>query len=271
VRANYNALLAACDWYLGKVLDFFDEHDMWKDTAIVLTTDHGFLLGEHDWWGKMRMPFYNEVSHIPMIVCHPDHPDQAGTRREALTQTIDIMPTLLDLHGVTVPKDVEGTSVLPLLAEDGPGKVGVLYGMYGASVNITDGRYTYFLYPPDMSDQELYEYTLMPTHMRAHFAPEEFEGATLAEPFRFSKDCPVMKLQARTESPRSPLKGATVEDTTTVLYDLPTDPCQTNPIRDKTVETRLRTTMIDLMARNDAPGEAFRRLGLPVPDGLSHP
>jgi arylsulfatase A-like enzyme len=37
-----------CDHLLGRLLDYFDEHDLWKDTALVVTTDHGFLLGEHD-------------------------------------------------------------------------------------------------------------------------------------------------------------------------------------------------------------------------------
>ena len=41
-----------CDDYFGKLLDYFDEHDLWEDTALILSTDHGFLLAEHDWWGK---------------------------------------------------------------------------------------------------------------------------------------------------------------------------------------------------------------------------
>ena len=48
LRANYSALVSMTDEYFGELLDYFDEHDMWSDTALVLTTDHGFLLGEHD-------------------------------------------------------------------------------------------------------------------------------------------------------------------------------------------------------------------------------
>jgi arylsulfatase A-like enzyme len=54
LRANYAATLAHCDYQLGRVLDFLDRHDMWKDTAVLMTTDHGFLLGEQDLWGKCR-------------------------------------------------------------------------------------------------------------------------------------------------------------------------------------------------------------------------
>ena len=73
IRANYAALVAMCDHYFGRLLDFFDAHDLWSDTMLVLTTDHGFLLAEHDWWGKNRQPYYEELSHIPLIVHHPAH------------------------------------------------------------------------------------------------------------------------------------------------------------------------------------------------------
>ena len=65
LRANYYAVVSLCDFLLGQLLDYFDEHDLWKDTALVVTTDHGFLLGEHDFWAKNRMNLYEE------IVAHP--------------------------------------------------------------------------------------------------------------------------------------------------------------------------------------------------------
>ena len=45
VRYEYAALVSMCDAYLGKVLDFMDEHDMWKDTLLIVNTDHGYLSG----------------------------------------------------------------------------------------------------------------------------------------------------------------------------------------------------------------------------------
>ena len=71
LRANYAALVRLCDAQLGRILDHLDAHGGWDDTAIVMTTDHGFLLSEHDWWAKNRMPFYNEVAHIPLMIHHP--------------------------------------------------------------------------------------------------------------------------------------------------------------------------------------------------------
>ena len=88
-----------CDHLLGELLDYFDRHDMWKDTALVVTTDHGFLLGEHDFWAKNRMNLYEEVAHIPLFLHDPRRADLGGTRSAALTQSIDLAPTLLDLFG----------------------------------------------------------------------------------------------------------------------------------------------------------------------------
>ena len=51
------ALVSMCDDQLGRILDVFDAENLWKDTALIVTTDHGFMLGEHGWWGKNRMPF----------------------------------------------------------------------------------------------------------------------------------------------------------------------------------------------------------------------
>ncbi|MFT2214589.1 sulfatase-like hydrolase/transferase [Rhizobium giardinii] len=97
LRANYYAVVALCDFLIGQLLDYFDTQDLWRDTALVVTTDHGFLLGEHDFWAKNRMNMYEEIVHIPLFVHDPRRPGSAGTRRSALTQTIDLAPTFLDL------------------------------------------------------------------------------------------------------------------------------------------------------------------------------
>ncbi|GAB1576857.1 sulfatase [Bordetella petrii] len=269
LRANYAALVTMCDHHFGRLLDFLDQHDMWKDTAVVLTTDHGFLLGEHDWWGKNRMPFYNEIAHIPLIIHHPAHAHHAGARRQALTQTIDIMPTLLALHGIEAPPACNGRSLLPLLEQDGPGREAALYGMFGAGTNITDGRYTYFLYPEDMTRQQLYEYTLMPMHLKTLFHVDDLRGAELSPPFAFTQGVPVLKVPARRNDRGQPTghqgQGGGYEDTTTVVYDLETDYAQQRPFRDAAIERRLQESMIKIMRDNDAPPEAYQRLGLQAP------
>ena len=118
LRDNYFALVAACDHELGRLLDLFDAHDLWRDTCLVVSTDHGLLLGEKAFLGKNRPPFYNEVANIPLLIAAPPstgHPAAAHRRRSR--QTIDLAPTLLALHGQPIPPEMLGRSLLPVLAQ----------------------------------------------------------------------------------------------------------------------------------------------------------
>lgn len=264
LRNNYGALVEMCDEYFGRLLDHMDRHDMWDDTVVILTTDHGFLLGEHEWWAKNITPYYNEIANIPLMIYHPDHADQGGTSRKALTQTMDLMPTILSLFGAPVPDNVEGRDLTPLLAEDGQGHAAVAYGIFGGSVNITDGRYTYFRYPEDIAKQEIYEYTLMPTHLEEAFSVENLSQLDLSEPMDYAKGLRVMKIPARKAEDGAinvPCMG-TPRETETVLYDLATDPGQYTPIQAPDVVERLENEMRKIMRRNLVPEEAYRRIGL---------
>ena len=60
-----------CDRYLGKVLDAMDRYGLWRDTMLIVNTDHGFLLGEHDWMGKNIQPAYDEIAHLPFFIWDP--------------------------------------------------------------------------------------------------------------------------------------------------------------------------------------------------------
>lgn len=263
LRANYFALLSLCDELLGRFLDYFDEHEMWDDTALILTTDHGFLLGEHDWWAKNRMPLYEEISHIPLFVYHPDYKNRTGERRGALTQTIDLMPTICELFGAGIPPEVQGKSLLPLLESDVSQRSAAMFGYWGGAINLVDGRYTYFCYPHDMKNQDLYQYTLMPAHMTSLFTVDELKSMSLVPPFDFTKNVPLLRIAhkskagGRTHSYHFP---EMMEDTRTVLYDLETDPGQTRPITDRAILERLNAELFRLMSENDAPSEVIRRM-----------
>ena len=263
LRANYCATVALCDHELGRLLDYMDQHAMWEDTTLIVSTDHGFLLGEHDWWAKILMPCYNEVAHIPLFFHHPAMKHLAGTRCDALTQTIDIATTLLDCYGQAPPSENQGVSLIDTLQGKAPTREAVIYGVFGSAVNITDGRHTYFRYPRDLKAADLYQYTLMPTHMKERFSVAELADATLAPPMPFTKGVPLLKVPA---TPKSPVYNGHgpggQQDTNTVLYDLASDPAQMSPVSDAEVEGRLAQEMLRLMQHNDAPVESFSRLGL---------
>ena len=264
LRANYAAIIALCDHELGRLLDHFDAHDLWKDTALVVTTDHGFLLGEHDWWAKNIMPCYNEVAHIPLFIHHPDFASQAGTRRELLTQTMDIMPTLMDIFGATPPAEVTASSLLPALGDRTlNNRDACIYGVFGSAVNVTDGQYTCFIYPPDVHGGDLNQYTLMPLHMKEFFSIEELQEAKLIESMPFSRSAPVLQIPATPKSPFYSHQGpGTLKDTESALFDLHADPLQNHPLHDVAVQQRMHRMAIEQMKIQHAPGEYFRRLDL---------
>jgi hypothetical protein len=267
IRANYAALVAFCDETFGRLLDHFDRHDLWRDTCLVLTTDHGFLLSEHDWWGKNRMPYYEEISRIPLMIWHPDFAGEAGTRRGALTQTADLMPTFLEMAGIPVPAEVTARSLLPVMADGAPIRDGVILGMFGGPICAADGVHTYFRYPKDLSGRGFHEYTLMPAHMAAHFATEEFEGMELASPFDFTKGAPVMRIQAREWAARPPFQDELgFDDVGTRLYRLPDDPRQERPVSDAALEARMLRIIERELRRHDAPPETYANYGLEAPE-----
>jgi hypothetical protein len=103
-----------------------------------------------------------------------------------------------------------------------------------------------------------YEYTLMPTHMKAMFSAEELKTAKLHPGFSFTKDMPVLKIEAR-PNPRF-LKSQ--PEGFDMMYDLRTDPGQKTMIEDPEKKEELLKAMAALFAENDAPEESYRRYGL---------
>ena len=204
-------------------------------------------------------------SHIPLFVHDPRRAHGSGARIGALTQTIDLAATFLDFFGVPPAPEMEGRSLLPHIDGSGRERDGVIFGYFGGAVNVTDGRYTYHRFPADLARQEIYQYTVMPTHIFAPFTPEELAQATLADPFPFTKGAKLLKVPVVERSPMYSNYGpGALLESDTRLYDLAADPGQENPIDDRAVERRLEGLMARLMIANEAPPEAFRRLDLDV-------
>ncbi|MDD7973220.1 sulfatase [Roseinatronobacter alkalisoli] len=254
-RNRYLALLSMCDHNLGRVLDAMDTRDMWDDTMLIVCTDHGYMLGEKGWWGKSVMPWYDETIHTPFFIWDP-RTKVAGKRRSALVQTIDIAPTLLDFFGLEPTPDMMGRALADSVAQDTPVHEGALFGNFGGHVSVTDGRYVYMRSSATATNTPLYEHTLMPTHMRSRFEPQEFAAVELVAGFSFTKGVPVMRMPGWTI--RGPWEYGTL------LYDLETDPDQQQPLDDPALELRMAGLLVDLMRANDAPPCQYERLGLPA-------
>ncbi|MEU3618794.1 MULTISPECIES: sulfatase [unclassified Streptomyces] len=252
-RLEYAALLSMCDRSLGRVLDLMDEHGMWDDTLLIVNTDHGLLLGEKNWWGKSVQPWYNELVHLPLFVWDP-RAGVTGARREALVQTVDLAATLLEFFGVDRPADMQGVP-LPVAADE-PVREAGLFGIHGGHVNVTDGRYVYMRAPASVDNAPLFEHTLMPTHMKGRFTPDELADIELADPFSFTKGVRTVRVTGRTFF--NPFQFGTL------LFDLHTDPEQRSPIVDDEAELRMANLLLDLLHASDAPPSQYERLGLPA-------
>ncbi|MEL7238346.1 MAG: sulfatase [Planctomycetota bacterium] len=250
-RRNYAALLAKCDASLGNVLDAFDRHDLWKDTMLVVWTDHGFLLGEHGMMAKNEMPLYEELSHTPLFVWDP-RAGASGERRGSLVQpAIDLCPTLCNFFGVDIPETVKGRDLGETIATDKSVRDAALFGYDGSRVNLVTERHAYYRAP---RTKPYDVYTLMPSHMRSRYGSGELRPAQLAPPLAYSDGVPVLKLPAERYN-------AQVNEGD-LLFDLADDPTQSRPMNDAELEAELCDQMVTLMHACDAPPKQFERMEL---------
>jgi arylsulfatase len=114
-RSNTAAMIELIDRGVGSILDALDECGLADDTLVVFTSDHGELLGDHGLWYKGPF-FYEGLLGVPLIVRGPGV--RTGTS-SALVSTIDLMPTLLDMLGVSRPPTVDGRSIAGHLRDAG--------------------------------------------------------------------------------------------------------------------------------------------------------
>jgi arylsulfatase A-like enzyme len=240
MRARYAAKVVFLDRWLGVLFDKLDELDLWRDTLLVFTTDHGTWNGDHGRMGKLGTHQHDGCAHIPFIMCHPELGH--GERREQLVQLIDLYPTVLAAVGRPLPemdRPLHGVNLLPLLADrSAPTRECALMGMFGKSVSITDGAWTLHQ-SPVAKNQPLYWYGY-------HLA--RFIGYELG-PYAAGR--------------RAVADGATWPDAT-ALHDKGEDP---NELVDLAAEqpeqlAKMQGKLREELIRLQAPSEQLQRLGL---------
>jgi len=107
VAANYDGQLAAMDVALGELLDALRARGRYEGALVIVTADHGELLGEHDQVGHGGRMMYEGLLHIPMVVKFPGTARPRGEVREPV-QLVDVLPSVLEILGLPVPPDVQG-------------------------------------------------------------------------------------------------------------------------------------------------------------------
>ena len=119
-KRAYQACVSFADAQVGKVFATMDRLKLWDNTIVVLMGDHGYHLGEHDWWNKVTV--FESCARAPMMVWVPG---AAGMGREtgAIMEFVDLYPTLVDYAGLKAPHKLSGRSIRPILEDPAnPGK-----------------------------------------------------------------------------------------------------------------------------------------------------
>ncbi|MFN0121184.1 MAG: sulfatase [Blastocatellia bacterium] len=109
---DYLACVASVDENIGRFLKFLDQNGLAENTLVIYTSDQGFFLGEHNFFDKRFM--YEESLRTPLLVRWPGRV-KAGIVQQAMALNLDYAPTILDAAGVSVPADMQGRSLVPLL------------------------------------------------------------------------------------------------------------------------------------------------------------
>lgn len=254
MQKEYAAAVSMCDNCLGKVLDAFDRYDLWKDTLLIVNTDHGFMLGEHGYMGKNITPLYDQLVHLPFFI---HVPGEAGQHNgcQALAQTVDIPATLLDYFGIENIGDMDGKSLLKVLANpQTPNHEVALFGVNGGHTGIYDGQFVYMRASAHKDNGPLVNYTLMPTQMRGFFAADSLEQMELVEGNRFTRGLPCLKMPIVNLYPSY--------ETGDLLFDMDADPEQCENVLDEEIRQRLAERLADMLRFLEAPTEEFVRLGI---------
>ena len=113
MRHGYFANISYMDAQIGKVIDALDKQGLTDNTVIVFISDHGYHIGEHTLWGKTSNFEYD--AHMPLIISDCGSKATHGMKTKALTESLDLFPTLVELCELPKPEGIEGTSAVPVL------------------------------------------------------------------------------------------------------------------------------------------------------------
>lgn len=261
IRCNYGSKLSMIDHWFGELLDEVEARDLWGDTAVIVCTDHGHYLGEHDAFGKPGLPIYNTLGHIPLLVAWPGV--EPGTS-DALTANVDIFATLADLFGIEPAHRTHGRSLVPVIeGRSDSVREWALSGFYGRQVHVIDREHKYVRarigdnVPLSMWSNR---WSTMPIHgMPGMRLPPPDRRARLD--YMPGSDVPVIRQPFEKGDPL-PYWAYGGKPGDHRLYDLAGDPDEERNLVGTPEEKRAIDRLRAALEEVDAPAEHFERLGV---------
>ena len=122
-RASYYGSITFIDHQIGRLLFYLRRHQLYNDTLIIFTSDHGDMLGDHNLWRKTYA--YEGSAHIPLLIKYPDSFGKPVPVSPSPVTLEDIMPTVLSVNGLPIPETVDGIDLSGLSYR---GETGRAYG-----------------------------------------------------------------------------------------------------------------------------------------------
>jgi arylsulfatase A-like enzyme len=139
---GYYACVSYTDAQIGRILRSLDDLELQDNTIVVLWGDHGWNLGEHGLWCK-HCNFETSL-HSPLILSVPSFKN--GNKIQALTEFVDIYPSLCELTGLPIPTKLEGTSFVPLMKDPDRKWKSAAFSRFKNGESIKTDRYRYTEY-----------------------------------------------------------------------------------------------------------------------------
>ncbi|MFD2114390.1 arylsulfatase [Paenibacillus yanchengensis] len=165
-RAGYYGLIHHIDHQIGRLLQFMTDQKLLDNTIIVFTSDHGDMLGDHNLWRKTYA--YEGSAHIPFIVRLPSSFGKMAKQVDTPVVLQDIMPTLLEAVGASIPDTVDGLSLLPLMRGETNFQRDYVHGEHSTCYSeeqemqyVTDGKMKYIWFPR-LGTEQLFDLTKDP-------------------------------------------------------------------------------------------------------------
>jgi len=182
VKANYYAMIELLDDQFARIVQALRDTGQLENTIVVYMSDHGEMLGDHGLILK-GCRFFDGLVRVPLVMSWPGR-FEAGLRSDALVETVDVAPTLLEAAGLEVPESMQGRSLLPILerrADPSIHKAHVISEYHDAmgghpdhshGTMVFDGRYKSVFYHGHPALAELFDHTADPEeHHNLWFDP----------------------------------------------------------------------------------------------------